>query len=557
MKRMVAGVGAVAAAVVLFGSLSAPAAFAHEAPTGDAAGGSVAAGVSKAPLVVKSYKELKGAMKTSCILKLPVALGADIGNKQNRVGGLKTECSTTLELNGHDLYVDAVDIKKKSKLTVTDSTELKTGGAGLLDSWASKVDFPAIHTTNAELEVSGRAHVVAQGAAGGAGIGGGLKQPGGKVTISGVGARVEAVGGSGSAGIGGGYRGHGGTLIVSGADVTVESLGTGHASGIGGGGYGNGGSVIVSGARANVLAEATDAGAGIGGGNGGDGGSLTVNGGGATVIARASLGAGVGGGSEASGGSVTVARGAALSATSRDGSAIGSGFCNNGCAKADAGRRVIEGDLVIPSGKLRVTPGVSFVVGDGGRLLSASGSKAGSAEITGEGTIVNRGTIAVAKVADGVRVEQNDFTVRFDRSSADAADAEVTVARVLGASFSSALRGFEQAPAGMQWRTARDESGVVVTAETRLAEVVDGDRSVTLYLVREGAGDEAPAERSTDADADVAITDTDANADAGAGSESDTDAANASGSDVEVVAESIQGSGFLGWLRTIGEYFTR
>ena len=112
-----------------------------------------------------------------------------------------------------------------------------------------------------------------------AGIGGGVYDAGGIVTING--GVVAAFGGYGAAGIGGGGDGAGGTVTINGGTVlAIGGRGEGGifgGAGIGGGYYGAGGTVTIN--DGVVTAAGGDRGAGIGGGYWGDGGTVVITGG--------------------------------------------------------------------------------------------------------------------------------------------------------------------------------------------------------------------------------------------------------------------------------------
>ena len=152
--------------------------------------------------------------------------------------------------------------------------------------------------SGASVTISGSGSLSAKGGRYGAGIGGGIGQSGGSITING--GTVTAIGGEGGAGIGGGGRsaassngwnpggtggagGSGGSITIN--DGTVTATGGERGAGIGGGGGGVGGGGSPAGA----------------GGAGGSGGSITISGG--TVTATGGdRGAGIGGGGGANGG---------------------------------------------------------------------------------------------------------------------------------------------------------------------------------------------------------------------------------------------------------------
>ena len=127
--------------------------------------------------------------------------------------------------------------------------------------------------------------MTATGNRGGAGIGGGERCDGEKITITG--STVTATGDSGGAGIGGGAgesnrgSGNGNSITITGSTVTAISNGCGQrgnggGAGIGGGCNRNGSHITINGGT--VTAEGGDHGAGIGGGAKGSGSNVTVSG---------------------------------------------------------------------------------------------------------------------------------------------------------------------------------------------------------------------------------------------------------------------------------------
>jgi len=150
--------------------------------------------------------------------------------------------------------VDPLDLSSGAnltlKLTGTNTLIAGFGGAG--------IHVPAgraltITSGAGEGQTSGRLDVTGGGRC--AGIGGGRREDGGAITISG--GTVNATGGYQGAGIGGGGGyldeeivpgGAGGTIRITGGTVNAAALvGTGDPAAIGGGGYGNSGNVSILG----------------------------------------------------------------------------------------------------------------------------------------------------------------------------------------------------------------------------------------------------------------------------------------------------------------------
>ncbi|GHT66978.1 hypothetical protein FACS189452_03830 [Bacteroidia bacterium] len=199
----------------------------------------------------------------------------------------------------------------------------------------------------------------ATGSLNSAGIGGGLLETGGHITING--GTVTAKSGTddwsntgyGGAGIGGGASsdasydpaGAGGTIVINGGIVTA----TGGYCRYGGAGIGSGGSnyMITGSAGGNITinggtitATGRSYSAGIGGGNKGEGGNITINGG-SVIATGASSGTGIGGGNYAAGGNITI-NGGTITATSTSGDGAGIG----GAQGAAGGTIVITGGIV-------------------------------------------------------------------------------------------------------------------------------------------------------------------------------------------------------------------
>ncbi|WP_156163657.1 beta strand repeat-containing protein [Demequina subtropica] len=183
---------------------------------------------------VGNITELDDAVQSSCVDGDTVVLTADITS-----GGIvDTLCDLTIDLAGHALTLGSLGTDHKD-LTITDSS---AGGTGTLT--ATGVDSRAgiqIHAGSSLVIESGTVDAIGYS---GAGIGGGLGEDGGSVTI-GAGADVTASTTSGLASIVG--RGYGGTAmdaltiagtlrigsgnltvpdsIVGGPEVTVTSTG--------------------------------------------------------------------------------------------------------------------------------------------------------------------------------------------------------------------------------------------------------------------------------------------------------------------------------------------
>ncbi len=125
-----------------------------------------------------------------------------------------------------------------------------------------------------------------------AGIGGGYGDGSGMKEITIYGGKVTAQGAEGGAGIGGGKNNnHPGTITIYGGDVTATA--GDYGAGIGGGQNRDGWPIIINGGK--VYANSDNKGAGIGGGYLGSGTSVVINGGWVQAYGS-SGGAGIGGG---------------------------------------------------------------------------------------------------------------------------------------------------------------------------------------------------------------------------------------------------------------------
>ena len=125
-----------------------------------------------------------------------------------------------------------------------------------------------------------------------AGIGGGYGDGSGMKEITIYGGKVTAQGAEGGAGIGGGKNNnHPGTITIYGGSVTAEA--GDYGAGIGGGQNRDGWPIIINGGK--VYAHSNNCGAGIGGGFLGSGTSVVINGGRVQAYGS-SGGAGIGGG---------------------------------------------------------------------------------------------------------------------------------------------------------------------------------------------------------------------------------------------------------------------
>ncbi|GAB6395128.1 MAG: Ig-like domain-containing protein [Bacteroidales bacterium] len=226
---------------------------------------------------------------------------------------------------------------------------------------------------SARLIIKGSGSLLAQGGnissanntTGGAGIGAGMRNSGGNITITS--GTITAIGGLGSAGIGGSVFGTGGSITIT--DGTVTATGGYYGAGIGGGLYGSGGNITVTGGT--ITANGGMQAAGIGGGNYGSGGSITVTDG--TIAANGGeVGAGIGGGRDGSGGNITVT-GGRINAT---GGLYGAGIGGGGSSEfgtGDGGTITIIGGTITANGTAQSAGIGGGTRGSGGRITIRGG----------------------------------------------------------------------------------------------------------------------------------------------------------------------------------------
>ncbi|GAB6392954.1 MAG: hypothetical protein MdMp014T_2327 [Treponematales bacterium] len=224
--------------------------------------------------------------------------GAGIGGSQGEDGGAITIAGGSVYATGYySPEGDGADHHNAG-------AGIGGGGRNAADGGADGGDFGTISITGGYVEASGGGEETAYAGEGAAGIGGGggaygtAKTARGSVTISG--GRVQARGGMNSAGIGGGVRQSGGNITISGGAV-IEATGGYMGAGIGGGYYGSGGTITITGGMVNAAGES----AGIGGGYMGSGGVIRINypSGTSSGTAQSECAGGVGPGEGGSGGS--------------------------------------------------------------------------------------------------------------------------------------------------------------------------------------------------------------------------------------------------------------
>ena len=245
---------------------------------------------------------------------------------------------------------------------------------------------------------------------------------GNSLTISGSGT-LNAIGCRGCAGIGGGIDESCGAVTIN--SGTVNATGSVWGAGIGGGkGGGNGGNITINGG--NVTSQCYDPdnaevglAAGIGGGDTGSGGMILITGG--TVYARGNRGsAGIGGGGYGSGGTITITGGTVTAVgasypNGRSGAGIGAGRVRNSATSGDSGNITITGGTVVAVGGDNAQAiGLSSEVAanDSGTLTLGDGLRvtAGSSEST---AVVAAGNLVTACRSAWVKIEVGETVPPF------------------------------------------------------------------------------------------------------------------------------------------------
>jgi peptidyl-tRNA hydrolase len=269
------------------------------------------------------------------------------------VKGSNVEINERITVSGtaNLILCDGATLTAKNGINVSEGDTLniygQENGTGTLNAIADKSSYAGIgggiYEAGGIITIHGGT-VNATSRYGGAGIGGGYERAGGKITISG--GTIDATGGNYAAGIGGGDQGAGGIVTINGGNVTAKG-GRDFGAGIGGGCYAAGGIVTINGGTVN--ATGGDLGAGIGGGNKGAGGEITISGGTVEAIGGDDGvddgGAGIGGGYFATGGTVTINGGTVTATGGRCGAGIGGGEYEAG------GTVTINGGTVTATGK--------------------------------------------------------------------------------------------------------------------------------------------------------------------------------------------------------------
>lgn len=159
----------------------------------------------------------------------------------------------------------------------------------------------------------------------GACIGGGERGTGGDITINGGVLELYPVT---SAGIGGGANADGGNITINGGDIKIYSRNSIDANGAGiGGGYkGSGGNITINGGSIDIdMAQNSDGNAGIGGGSFGKAGNITISGG-TISVKGTNYGAAIGAGWQKGEGTITITGGSITTIGRRASNGIGAGL---------------------------------------------------------------------------------------------------------------------------------------------------------------------------------------------------------------------------------------
>lgn len=381
-----------------------------------------------APVAIGTVADLQTGL-ASCTDTLPtpyeVTLTADL---ENTTAELVVACDARIDLAGNDLKVRNIVLNPTKSLEVTDTTPVAVGpdpnaDAGTLTADARGASRAGIRTSGATLITSGTAQVTAVGGMSSAGIGGSIGGLGGTTSSSDT-STITATGGLDGAGIGGGFNGDGGTTTSYGAS-TITATGGDYAAGIGGGNAGNGGITTIAGESVVV----------------------------ATGNASASA-VGAGGGGNSPWGTVLNVSGGTL---------------------------LLGSDLFVPD-----TPGTPEVaISDGGTI--ARSTPAGSAGITGTGTISNYGAIALPTAAvdtSTTLVTGHHYVVTFDTQGGSTAPAPVTVFANTFAHGDRALPPHPTQPGTefLGWNTAANGTGTTINQRTGLPGASAGGTAQPITL---------------------------------------------------------------------------
>lgn len=391
--------------------------------------GAAIAPASAATTTVTTIGEFTTALADCSSAPNTIVIGADIVDAANT---LTVPCDTTIDLTTNDLTLRTLNIAAGVELEITGPTD---GTEGVLTTNASSTSQAAIRTTGATLRVTG--------------------------------GEVHATGGF--YGTIGGDEGSGGTFIVEGGTVTAISNAV-YGSAIGGangGGDpgGDGGILMISGGSVTAITNspygvAIGSGAGTPGGAGAD---ITVTGGILTASGSGSYAATIGGGNVYSGstgsaGTLTIGDGGTVVvSSSTGGQATVFGAGPDAVEPIGApGTLVVDGDLYIPAGVLRMPTGTSVTVGATGRILGSVATPASGGSFVGPATITNNGIIALSP--DPSLVTGNNRALTYSDSSPST--------RVFAPSLDAGFRTLATPPTGTAWNTTAAGTGTWFSGAT-------------------------------------------------------------------------------------------
>ncbi len=246
---------------------------------------------------------------------MSVTVSAENGVSYLNEAGIVCTASNSTTLSEEDVswsggwYVAAADVTISSRVTVT-------GAVNLILADGVTLSIPkGINVTDANsLTIYGQSTGANMGSITisnvekqNAGIGSGMLESAGSITING--GNVTVIGGYGCAGIGGGQGGSAGSITINGGSVTAT--GGQYAAGIGGGynsrnSYGN---INIYGGTVEAIGD--DRSAGIGGGRVDSvietiGGNITISGGTITARTDSQYAAAIGSGEKGSCGTITI-----------------------------------------------------------------------------------------------------------------------------------------------------------------------------------------------------------------------------------------------------------
>lgn len=314
------------------------------------------------------------------------SLGADLSGGTLVLGPNSGSAgATTLDLNGHSLTVQSIQLESNQAGTMTGASLIVTG-TGTLTVTQTSSSLAAIEVDSASsltvlggvVTASVPSGSTAAAIGGGPSMGSGLPQTSGAITFNG-GANVTAVGGSaGGAAIGGGQGATAGQTITFGGHSVVSASAGGGGAAIGDG----------SGAAAAAIVVAN---------------SAQVS---ATHVGSGATGAAIGGGASPSGqtaGSVTIGDDSVVTATAAGkGAAIGGGYHGDGGSIAINGYSVVSatanastGEAGIGDGDTATNGGTTVTIAQNAEVTAAGGG-AGGAGIGGGSGAYGNGSVTIS-----------------------------------------------------------------------------------------------------------------------------------------------------------------